>query len=145
MSTEQNNMAESGAVDIKRPFRFVGVNFRRWRQKIEFYLTTKKLAHCLTSMPVELPEEATDEERVVSAKEREHDFLCKNYILSGMAEDLYDYYADNKNTAMMIWNALQKKYDTEEAGAKKYVVSRYLRYQMVDDKSVEVQSHELQK
>ncbi|CAL1388160.1 unnamed protein product [Linum trigynum] len=145
MSTEQNNMAGSGAVDINRPFRFVGVNFRRWRQKMEFYLTTKKLAHCLTSMPVELPEEATDEERAASAREREHDFLCKNYILNGLADDLYDYYANSKNTAMMVWDALQKKYDTEEAGAKKYAVSRYLRYQMVDDKSVEVQSHELQK
>ena len=28
---------------------------------------------------------------------------------------------------------------------KKYAVSRYLKYQMVDEKSVEAQSHELQK
>ncbi|CAL1353482.1 unnamed protein product [Linum trigynum] len=145
MSTEQNNMAESGDVDINRPFRFVGVNFHRWRQKMEFYLTTKKLAHCLTSMPVEQPEEATDEERATSAKEREHDFLWKNYILNGLADDLYDYYADNKNIAMMVWDALQKKYDTDEVGAKKYDVSLYLRYLMVDDKSVKVQSHKLQK
>ncbi|CAL1359920.1 unnamed protein product [Linum trigynum] len=75
MLTEQENMVGTGAVDINRTFHFVGVNFRRWRQKMEFYLTTKKLSHCLTSMPVELPEEATDEERAASAKEREHDFL----------------------------------------------------------------------
>jgi len=44
-----------------------------------------------------------------------------------------------------VWDALNKKYDTEEVGAKKYVVSRYLKYQMTDDRSVEAQSHELQK
>ncbi|KAA0048175.1 putative Polyprotein [Cucumis melo var. makuwa] len=38
-----------------------------------------------------------------------------------------------------------KKYDTEEARSKKYVVSRYLRYQMTDDKFVEAKSHEIQK
>ncbi|KAA0055482.1 uncharacterized protein E5676_scaffold314G00550 [Cucumis melo var. makuwa] len=40
---------------------------------------------------------------------------------------------------------LQKKYDTKVAGSKKYAVSRYLKYQMTDDKSMEAQSHEIQK
>ncbi|KAA0044986.1 uncharacterized protein E6C27_scaffold74G002950 [Cucumis melo var. makuwa] len=40
---------------------------------------------------------------------------------------------------------LQKKYDTEEGGLKKYAVNRYLRYQMTDEKFMEAQSHEIQK
>ena len=37
-----------------------------------------------------------------------------------------------------------EKYDTEESTAKKFIVSRYLKYQMTNDKSVEAQSPELQ-
>ncbi|TYK13884.1 uncharacterized protein E5676_scaffold832G00720 [Cucumis melo var. makuwa] len=48
-------------------------------------------------------------------------------------------------TAKEVWDALQKKYNTKEAGSKKYVVSPYLRYQMTDDKFVEAQSHEIHK
>jgi len=40
---------------------------------------------------------------------------------------------------------LQRKYDTEEAGSKTFVVSRYLNYMMTDDKYVVEQSHEIQK
>ncbi|KAL5753641.1 hypothetical protein ACOSP7_021861 [Xanthoceras sorbifolium] len=74
----------------------------------------------------------------------ENDFLCKNYILNGLSDDLYNYYNYDKS-AKQTWDALQKKYNTDEAEAKKYIVSRYMKYQMTDDKSVEAQSHELQK
>ena len=72
------------------------------------------------------------------------DFLCKNYILNALSDYLYDYYSSFK-TAKDVWDALQKKYDTEEAGSKKYVVGRYMKFQMVEEKSVVSQSHELQK
>ncbi|MCI16425.1 hypothetical protein A2U01_0037567, partial [Trifolium medium] len=53
----------------------------------------------------------------------DNDYLYKNHILNGLADDLYDYYNSYKN-AKDVWEALKKKYDTEEAGVKKYVVSR---------------------
>nr|GFC27256.1 zinc finger, CCHC-type [Tanacetum cinerariifolium] len=71
--------------------------------------------------------------------------MCKNFILNGLSDDLYDYYNSDDVTSHKLWEALQKKYDTEEAGTKKYDVSHYLRFQMTYDKSFEAQSHELQK
>ena len=59
-------------------------------------------------------------------------FLCKNYILNALSDDLYDYYSSFK-TAKDFWDALQKKYDIEEAGSKKYAVSRYMKFQMVEE------------
>ena len=49
------------------------------------------------------------------------------------------------STVKEVWDALHKKYDIKEARSKKYVVSRYLRYQMTNDRYVESQSQELQK
>ncbi|XP_065873301.1 uncharacterized protein [Euphorbia lathyris] len=145
MATEQSN----GIAEINKPFRFEGAHFRRWRQKMLFYLTTKKVASVLTSEKPIVPEDGdeADVRAGVRAAERwtENDFLCKNYILNGLTDDLYDYFTAEEKTAKEIWEALQRKYDTEEAGSKKYAVSRYLKFQMTDDKSVEIQSHELQK
>ncbi|KAA0054951.1 putative Polyprotein [Cucumis melo var. makuwa] len=91
--------------DLNRPFRFEGAYFKRWKQKMLFFLTLKKV---VTACTTEKPK-------------------------------------STMTTVKEVWDALQKKYDTEEAGSKKYAVSRYLRYQMTDDKSVEAQSHEIHK
>lgn len=40
---------------------------------------------------------------------------------------------------------MKKKYDTKEVGARKYVVSHYPKYQMVDESSVKAQSYDLEK
>lgn len=70
--------------------------------------------------------------------------MCKNYIMNALTDELYDYYS-TFDTAKELWDALQKKYDTEEVGTKKYAVSRYLKFSMIDEKSVVSQAHDLQK
>ncbi|XP_028223590.1 uncharacterized protein LOC114405140 [Glycine soja] len=108
----------------------------------------RKVAYVLNiDIPV-VPEDAEKEVKDKMTMElalwNGNDYLCKNFILNGLTNDLYDYYSPYKY-AKLVWLALEKKYDTEEAGTTKYVVSRYLKYQMTDDKSVESQSHEIHK
>lgn len=134
---------------------------------MKFFLTLKKVAHVLTEdipvAPSGSPEQtngknSADSDGIAKPDEsasnlelrkeiglwHESGYLCKNHILNSLVDDLYDYYSNCK-TAKHVWEALQKKYDTEEAGAKKYVASRYLNYKMVDERSVEPQRHEIQK
>ncbi|CAL8117236.1 unnamed protein product [Prunus armeniaca] len=105
----------SFTLDLNKPSKFKRLHFKRWRQKMLFYLTTKKLASIYTYVKPYAFDNPTLEQTWALQIWTENDFLCKNYILN------------------------------EEAGAKKFVVSRYLKFQMVDEKSIEAQSHKLQK
>ena len=96
---------------------------------MEFFLTTRKVVAVLTTDKPHLPdrpdEADADQMRAWTEKSKElhtwteQDYMCRNYILNGLSDDLYDYYNSDK-TAKEIWEALQKKYDTEEDGVKKY-------------------------
>ncbi|XP_075112358.1 uncharacterized protein LOC142182206 [Nicotiana tabacum] len=47
-------------------------------------------------------------------------------------------------TSKELWNALEKKYKTEDAGLKQFVAAKFLDFKMVDSKSVITQVQELQ-
>ena len=71
------------------------------------------------------------------------DYLCWNYVMNSLADALYNVYCVKK-TAKELWESLDKKYKTEDAGAKKFVVGRFLDYKMVDSKTVVSQVQEFQ-
>ncbi|XP_028184593.1 uncharacterized protein LOC114371324 [Glycine soja] len=108
----------------------------------------RKVAYVLNTdipvVPKDVEKEVKDKMTMELALWNENNYLCKNFILNGLADDLYDYYSPYKS-AKLVWLVLEKNYDTEEVGTKKYVVSHYLKYQTTDDKSVESQSYEIQK
>ncbi|PHU17326.1 hypothetical protein BC332_13021 [Capsicum chinense] len=84
----------------------------------------------------EVPEKTSEQERFVIVESWKHsDFLCKNYILSGLQDDLYNMYSGTK-TSKELWKTLGRKYKTEDTGTKNFFVARFLEYKTVDNKSI---------
>ncbi|XP_052291672.1 uncharacterized protein LOC107178598 [Citrus sinensis] len=128
----------------KRPEKFNGQNFKRWQEKIFFYLTTLNLTRFLTEDALK-PKEGEMDFQVESAIDawNHFDFLCKNYIMNDLSDSLYNVYI-GKKTAKELWESLDRKYKTEDTGTKKFIVGRFLDYKMVDSKTVISQVQELQ-
>ncbi|XP_019239072.1 PREDICTED: uncharacterized protein LOC109219108 [Nicotiana attenuata] len=114
----------------EKPGKFSGVDFKRWQQKMFFYLTTLGLQRFIQEDVPVVPEGTPDNERFLVTEAWKHShFLCKNYIFSGLEDGLYNIYS---------------KYKTEDAGLKKFVAAKFLDFKMIDGKSVITQVQELQ-
>ncbi|KAK3034821.1 hypothetical protein RJ639_033726 [Escallonia herrerae] len=133
-----------GSVGLgERPEKFNGKDFKRWQQKMLFYLTTLNLARFLQEDAPDLGENP-DRQTVAAVDAWKHsDFLCKNYILNGLDNALYNVYSPMVN-AKALWESLERKYKMEDAGSKKFVVGKFLDFKMVDSKTVISQVQEFQ-
>ncbi|XP_042029985.1 uncharacterized protein LOC121776901 [Salvia splendens] len=127
-----------------KPEKFKGSEFKRWQQKMLFYLTTLGVANFLREDAPVVSEEETDF-HVQNAYDvwRQGDFLYKNYVLNCLEDSLYSIFAGTK-TSKELWEALDKKYIVEDAGTKKCVVAKFLNYNMVDSRPEVAQAEELQ-
>ncbi|CAL2255706.1 unnamed protein product [Prunus armeniaca] len=128
----------------EKPEKFKGIDFKRWQQKMLFYLTTMNLAHVVREESPKSGENPMSKETMMTIEAwKQSDFLCRNYILNRLDDTLYDIYS-SYNSAKEVWELLEKKYKTEDAGAKKFVIGKFLKYAMVDSKTVIKQVEELQ-
>ncbi|XP_075650852.1 uncharacterized protein LOC142621481 [Castanea sativa] len=120
------------------------LSLRDGNKNMLFYLTTLNLAKFLHENSPKLKENETDRQVVVVVEAWEHaDFLCKNYILNGLDNTLYNVYSSIK-TAKELWDSLDKKYKTEDIGTKMLIAGKLLDYKMVDSKIVLSQVQKLQ-
>ena len=95
--------------------KFDGTEFKRWQQKMLFYLTTLHLAKFLQE---DLPETGTDRDSVLAVNAwTQGDFFCRNYVLNRLDDSLYNVYIPI-TTAKKLWASLDKKYKSEDAGTK---------------------------
>ena len=77
----------------EKPEKFNGTKFKRWQQKMLFYLTTLNLARFLQEDAPALKEDETDRQVVAAVEAWKHaDFLCRYYLLNGLDNTLYNVY-----------------------------------------------------
>ena len=89
--------------------RFNGTDFKRWQQKMLFYLTTLNLARFLHKDGPKLDVGEIDKEKLAAVDAWNHsDFLCRNYVLNGLENTLYNVYSMLKTTKE-LWDSLDKK------------------------------------
>ncbi|KAL0403628.1 UNVERIFIED_CONTAM: hypothetical protein Sradi_2003600 [Sesamum radiatum] len=86
---------------------------------------------------------ATADENLVNDERTFNSDSGRGAILSALSDTLFDVYCSDSYTAKSLWDELDRKYNTEEQGLEKYSVSKFMRYQMVEDRSVAGQTHEI--
>ena len=75
-----------------------------------FYLTALNLARFLNEDGPKLDVGETNKEKLAAVDAWNHsDFLCRNYVLNGLENTLYNVYSSLK-TAKELWDSLDKKY-----------------------------------
>ena len=120
-------MPHVSTAHAERPEKFNGTNFKQWQQKMLFYLTTLNLSRYLSEETPMLTAES-DTQTVFAVDAWKHsDYICRNYVLNGLSGPLYDMYS-SKITSKDLWESLDRKYKTEDAGAKKWIGGHFLNY-----------------
>ncbi|KAL0329495.1 UNVERIFIED_CONTAM: Retrovirus-related Pol polyprotein from transposon TNT 1-94 [Sesamum radiatum] len=85
----------------------------------------------------------TDPKTAQIAQWTERDQIGRGAILPALSNTLFDVYCSDSYTAKSLWDELNRKYNTEEQGLEKYSISKFMRYQMVEDRSEAEQTHEI--
>nr|KAJ0212114.1 hypothetical protein LSAT_V11C400178980 [Lactuca sativa] len=146
-------LASSGQVGLTGPVKrltrvdFADKNYTRWAEKVKFMIHVLKLAFVLDPELAPIPANPipetgkTMDPTIITELEkqrtlcRESEELCVGHIKNSLSDRLYDLYTSVKDPRE-LWNALELKYKAHEEGTDKYLVSKYLEFQMADDKSI---------
>ncbi|PKI75354.1 hypothetical protein CRG98_004238 [Punica granatum] len=78
---------------VEKPEKFNGLNFKRWQQKMLFYLTTQNLARFLIENAPTLSVGESNVQALSAVDAWKHsDYLCRNYIMNSLHDSLYSVY-----------------------------------------------------
>ncbi|GJR11782.1 zinc finger, CCHC-type containing protein [Tanacetum coccineum] len=131
------------ALNFAKLDKFEGVDFRIWKKKMHFLLSSMSVVYVLTTpIPEDGGDDATVEQIMKRAKWDNDDYVCRGLILNGMFDSLFDIY-HNVESSKELWDSLEAKYMAEDASSKKFLVSNFTNYKMTDSRPVLEQYNKL--
>ncbi|GJX09535.1 hypothetical protein Tco_0199394 [Tanacetum coccineum] len=87
-------------------------------------------------------EDSTVEAIRIRTKWENDDYIYQGHILNGMSDSLFDVYT-NVELAKELWDSLESKYMAEDSSSKKFLVSNFNNYKMVNSRPVMEQYNKL--
>nr|GMC69411.1 uncharacterized protein LOC109152108 [Ipomoea batatas] len=109
---------------------------------MKFLLAALNVAYVLsTPKPVEQENETLKATRR-RLKWENDDLACRGHILNGISDTLFDIY-QYEESSKDLWEKLEAKYISEDASSKKFQVSEFNEFKMVDSRPVMEQFHEI--
>ncbi|KAL0404059.1 UNVERIFIED_CONTAM: Retrovirus-related Pol polyprotein from transposon TNT 1-94 [Sesamum radiatum] len=142
--------------DISKLEPLDGTNFKRWSQKLLIYFEQLDVDYVLFQNPPETPADTSvlaitpsDTSMAATAKSEDEakqkfdrdNKTVRGHLLNHMNNSLFDLFVSHKS-AKDIWTTLETRYGGDDAGRKKYVVGKWLQFQMVDERPIMDQIHE---
>ncbi|XP_074306456.1 uncharacterized protein LOC141641703 [Silene latifolia] len=147
------SIMSKNAPDLSKVEPLDGQNYKRWSQKLLMFFEQYEIDYVLFSDPpaavTEIAASVETTPPVISAVKSNEEAVKKYdkdnktvrfHLLNLMTNTLFDLFMVHKS-AKTIWELLEKKYGADDAGKKKYVVGKWLGFQMVDDKPIMEQVH----
>ncbi|KAK9085933.1 hypothetical protein Sjap_026344 [Stephania japonica] len=90
----------------------------------------------------------SDDETVEQIRKRQKwetdDNTCRGHILNAMKDSLFNLYHD-VSSAMELWEKLEARYHKEDATSKKFLISKFINFKMVDERFVMEQFREIER
>ncbi|KAK4391846.1 Retrovirus-related Pol polyprotein from transposon TNT 1-94 [Sesamum angolense] len=145
--------------DLSKMEPLDGTNFKRWSQKLLIFFEQLEVDYVLFTDPPEITTQTMDtstaivttsqtdssrREDELKAKYEKDNKTVRGHLLNYMTNTLFDLFVNHKS-ARTIWNTLESRYGSDDAWRKKYVVGKWLQFQIVDGKSIMDQVHEFQR
>ncbi|XP_070028788.1 uncharacterized protein [Nicotiana sylvestris] len=125
-----------------------GNNYKRWSQKLLIFFEQLEVDYILfNDPPADIVADNSNSANIVVAddaakkKFEKDNKIVRGHLLNHMTNLLFDLFINYKS-AKFIWDSLEKKYGADDAGKKKYVVRKWIKFQMVDGKTIMEHVHE---